>query len=128
YNESTDLAKLYVNGQLQGQMTVTNPIASTGVMVIGAAKQSAAWTEQLPGRIDEVKVWQDEKSAVEVQQDSSLFDAATGKPAVDLAGAWDLTMAGPAFADKSGNGRALTATTGTPVTGGALVLNGSTQA
>lgn len=128
YSESTDLAKLYVNGRLQGQMTVTNPIASTGAMGIGAAKQSAAWTEQLPGRIDEVKVWQDEKSAVEVKQDSSLFDPATGKPAVDLAGAWDLTTAGPAFTDKSGNGRALTATTGTPVTGGALVLNGSTQA
>ncbi|MGW9068035.1 LamG domain-containing protein [Streptomyces yangpuensis] len=128
YNESTDLAKLYVNGQLQGQMTVTNPIASTGVMAIGAAKQSAAWTEQLPGRIDEVKVWQDEKSAVEVKQDSSLYDPATGKPHVDLAGAWDLTTAGPAYSDTSGNGRALTAVTGTPVTGGALVLNGSTQA
>ncbi|MGW7137528.1 LamG domain-containing protein [Streptomyces xanthophaeus] len=128
YNESTNLAKLYVNGRLQGQMTVTNPIASTGAMAIGAAKQSAAWTEQLPGRIDEVKVWQDEKSAVEVKQDASLFDPATGKPHVDLAGAWDLTTAGPAYADTSGSGRALTATAGTPVTGGALVLNGSTQA
>ncbi|GHI84910.1 LamG domain-containing protein [Streptomyces xanthophaeus] len=128
YNESTNLAKLYVNGRLQGQMTVTNPIASTGAMAIGAAKQSAAWSEQLPGRIDEVKVWQDEKSAVEVKQDASLFDPATGKPHVDLAGAWDLTTAGPAYADTSGSGRALTATAGTPVTGGALVLNGSTQA
>ncbi|MEU9175261.1 LamG domain-containing protein [Streptomyces sp. NPDC048550] len=128
YNESTDLAKLYVNGRLQGQMTVTNPIASTGVMGIGAAKQSAAWSEQLPGRIDEVKAWQDEKSAEEVKQDSSLFDPATGKPRVDLAGAWNLTTAGPAYADTSGSGRALTATAGTPVTGGALVLNGSTQA
>ncbi|MFJ9549337.1 LamG domain-containing protein [Streptomyces erythrochromogenes] len=128
YSESTDLAKLYVNGQLQGQMTVTNPIASTGVMAVGAAKQSAAWSEQLPGRIDEVKAWQDEKSAVEVKQDSSLFDPATGRPHVDLAGAWDLTTAGPAYPDTSGSGRALTATVGTPVTGGALVLNGSTQA
>ncbi|MFI8281251.1 LamG-like jellyroll fold domain-containing protein [Streptomyces sp. NPDC085929] len=128
YNESTDLAKLYVNGRLQGQMTVTNPIASTGVMAIGAAKQSAAWSEQLPGRIDEVKAWQDEKSAEEVKQDSSLVDPATGKPRVDLAGAWDLTTAGPAYADTSGSGRALTATAGTPVTGGALVLNGTTQA
>ncbi|MGW6708657.1 LamG-like jellyroll fold domain-containing protein, partial [Streptomyces sp. NPDC054956] len=128
YNESTDIAKLYVNGKLQGQMTVANPIAALGVMGIGASKQSAAWTEQLPGRIDEVKVWQDEKSATEVKQDSSLFDPATGKPAVDLAGAWDLTTAGPGFADTSGNGRTLTATTGTPVTGGALVLNGTTQA
>ncbi|WP_242439063.1 LamG domain-containing protein [Streptomyces sp. CB00455] len=128
YNESTDLARLYVNGQPQGQMTVTNPIASTGVMGIGAAKQSAAWSEQLPGRIDEVKAWQDEKSAEEIKQDSSLIDPATGKPHVDLAGSWNLTTAGPAYADTSGNGRALTATTGTPVTGGALVLNGSTQA
>ncbi|MFD9305717.1 LamG domain-containing protein [Streptomyces sp. NPDC060048] len=128
YNESTDVAKLYVNGRLQGQMTVTNPIAATGLMAIGAAKQSAVWSEQLPGRIDEVKVWQDEKSADEVKQDSSLFDPANGKPHVDLAGAWDLTTAGPAYADTSGSGRALTATAGTPVTGGALVLNGSTQA
>ncbi|MFF4849406.1 LamG-like jellyroll fold domain-containing protein [Streptomyces sp. NPDC001194] len=128
YNESTDLAKLYVNGQLQGQMTVTNPIASTGVMAIGAAKQSAAWSDQLPGRIDEVKAWQDEKSAEEIKQDSSLIDPATDKPFTDLAGAWNLTTAGPAYADTSGNGRALTVTTGTPVTGGALILNGSSQA
>ncbi|MFZ3475131.1 LamG domain-containing protein [Streptomyces sp. 4.24] len=128
YNESTDLAKLYVNGQLQGQMTVTNPIASTGVMAIGAAKQSAAWSEQLPGRIDEVKAWQDEKSAVEIKQDSSLIDPATGKPYVDLAAMWDLTTAGPAFADISGNGHPLTATTGTELKDAALKLNGTTQA
>ncbi|MEV6583701.1 LamG domain-containing protein [Streptomyces sp. NPDC051582] len=127
YNESTDLAKLYVNGQLQGQMTITNPIASTGVMAIGAAKQSAAWTEQLPGRIDEVKVWQDEKSLDEVKQDAALIDTVTGKPQLDLAGEWDLTKPGPAFTDRSGNARPLTSTDGTPVSNGALVLNGTTQ-
>nr|WSX47615.1 LamG domain-containing protein [Streptomyces sp. NBC_00974] len=128
YNETTDLAKLYVNGQLQGQMTVTHPIASTGVMAIGAAKQNAAWSEQLPGRIDEVKVWQDEKSDIEVKQDSSLINPATDQPYLDLAGEWDLAKPGPAFTDKSGNGRTLTATAGTGLNDGALVLNGAQAA
>ncbi|WP_239516598.1 MULTISPECIES: LamG domain-containing protein [unclassified Streptomyces] len=128
YNETTDLAKLYVNGQLQGQMTVTNPIASTGVMAIGAAKQNAAWSEQLPGRIDEVKAWQDEKSAVEIKQDASLINPDTDKPHVDLAAMWDLSKPGTTFADISGSGHPLTPGAGASLNNGALVLNGTTQA
>ncbi|MGW7452388.1 LamG domain-containing protein [Streptomyces sp. NPDC054787] len=128
YNQVSDVARLYVNGQLQGEMTVTNPIASTGPMGIGAIKHRGAWVDYLPGRIDEVKVWQDELSDAAVKQDASLFDPATGKPHVDLAGAWDLSTPGATFADISGNGRALAPTTGTTVRSGALVLDGTTQA
>ncbi|MFD7026835.1 LamG domain-containing protein [Streptomyces sp. NPDC059917] len=129
YNESTDLARLYVNGQLQGQMTVTSPINSIGAMGIGAIKHRGAWTDYLQGRIDEVKVWQDELSDLAVKQDAALFDPASGKSHVDLAGAWDLSQSGATtFADTSGSGRVLTTTAGTPVTAGALVLNGASQA
>ncbi|AWZ16734.1 LamG domain-containing protein [Streptomyces sp. ICC1] len=128
YNQSTDLAKLYVNGRLEGQMTVTNPIATTGPMNFGAIKHRGALTDFLPGRVDEVKAWQDELSESAVKQDASLIDPATGKPFVDLAGAWDLSQTGPVFTDTSGNGRALTATTGTTLNEGALKLNGTTQA
>ncbi|MGW6709678.1 LamG domain-containing protein [Streptomyces sp. NPDC054956] len=128
YNQSTNIAKLYVNGHVEGQMTVTNPIATTGPMNFGAIKHRGALTDFLPGRVDEVKAWQDELSEAAVKQDASLVDPATGKPFLDLAGAWDLSQTGPAFADTSGNGRTLTATTGTTVNEGALKLNGSTQA
>ncbi|MBT2449510.1 laminin G domain-containing protein, partial [Streptomyces sp. ISL-43] len=128
YNETTDIAKLYVNGQLQGQMTVTNPIASTGPMTFGAIKHRGALTDFLPGRIDEVTAWQSERSELEIKKDAQLFDPATGKPQVDLAAAWDLSQAGTTFADTSGNGRPLTPTAGTAVSNGALVLDGSTQA
>ncbi|MFD5619677.1 LamG domain-containing protein [Streptomyces yangpuensis] len=129
YNAATDIARLYVNGQPQGQMTVANPIASTGVMGIGAIRHHGAWTDHLPGRIDEVTVWQDELSAAAVKQNASLVDPATDKHHVDLAAAWDLSQPGATtFADTSGNNRVLTPTPGTPVTGEALVLDGTTQA
>ncbi|MFE2163937.1 LamG domain-containing protein [Streptomyces sp. NPDC059447] len=128
YNESSDIARLYVNGRLQGEMSVTNPIASTGMMSIGAIKYRGAWVDYLPGRIDEVKVWQDTLSEIAIKQEASLFDPATGKPHVDLAAAWDLSTSGPSFADISGNGRALTPTAGTPVSNGALILDGTNQA
>ncbi|MFB7467326.1 LamG-like jellyroll fold domain-containing protein [Streptomyces sp. NPDC056224] len=127
YNESTDKARLYVNGQLQGEMTVTTPIASSGRLGIGTSKSRGTWVNHLAGRIDELNVWQDERSDAAVKQDASLRDSA-GKPYVDLAGAWNLSTAGTTFADTSGNGRALTPTTGTPVKDGALDLNGTTQA
>ncbi|MEV7583375.1 LamG domain-containing protein [Streptomyces erythrochromogenes] len=129
YNAATDIARLYVNGKPQGQMTVANPIASTGVMGIGAIKHRGTWNNHLPGRIDEVTVWQDELSPAAVSQNASLVDPATDRRHVDLAAAWDLSQPGAtSFADISGNGRVLAATPGTPVTGEALVLNGTTQA
>ncbi|WP_162688951.1 LamG domain-containing protein [Streptomyces sp. ICC4] len=128
YDESTDKARLYVNGQLQGEALVANPIASTGPMTFGAIKYRGAMVDFLPGRVDEVKAWQSQLSDLEVKQDASLLDPATGKPFLDLAGAWDLSQTGPVFADTSGNGRPLTATTGTTVNEGALKLNGTTQA
>ncbi|MGW6876906.1 LamG domain-containing protein, partial [Streptomyces xanthophaeus] len=127
YNQVNDVARLYVNGVLQGEMTVASPIASTGPMGIGAIKHRGAWVDYLPGRIDEVKVWQDELSDAAVKQEAALLDPATGKPQVDLAGAWDLSTTGAAFADISGSGRALTPAAGTTVNSGALVLNGSGQ-
>ncbi|WP_329312104.1 LamG domain-containing protein [Streptomyces sp. NBC_01278] len=128
YNESTDKARLYVNGQFQGEMTVSNPIASTGGMGIGVVKDRGAWVNHLAGRIDELKAWQDERSAAAVKQDASLIDPDTDQPHVDLAAAWDLSTAGPTFADTSGNGRVLTATAGTEVKSGALVLKGAQAA
>ncbi|WP_079154779.1 LamG domain-containing protein [Streptomyces subrutilus] len=128
YNQSTDIARLYVNGQLQGQMTVANPIATPGPMTFGAIKHRGAMTDFVSGRVDEITAWQSELSELEVKKDASLLDPVNGKPRVDLAGAWDLSTPGATFTDISGNGRALTPTAGTAVSSGALVLNGTTQA
>ncbi|WP_251050044.1 LamG domain-containing protein [Streptomyces sp. ISL-86] len=127
YNDVTDIATLYVNGVSQGSMTVSNPIASPGAMSIGFIKHAGNWVDYLPGRIDELKVWQEELTGPAVKQDASLLDPATGKAYVELAGAWDLSQPGT-LPDTSGYGRNLTTTAGTSVTGGALALNGTTQA
>ncbi|MFE3556281.1 LamG domain-containing protein [Streptomyces sp. NPDC059193] len=128
YNDATDIARLYINGQLQGEMAVASPMASYGTFSIGTVKSGGNWVNRLAGRIDEVKLWQEELSELAVKQDASLLDPAGGKPQVNLAGAWDLATTGTTFADTSGNGRALTPTAGTAVKGGALDLNGTTQA
>ncbi|MFD3680070.1 LamG-like jellyroll fold domain-containing protein [Streptomyces sp. NPDC058613] len=127
YNDATDIARLYINGQLQGEMTVPSPMASYGTFSIGTVKSKGNWVNRLAGRIDEVKLWQEELSDLAVKQDASLTDPATGKPHVDLAAGWNPTE-GPTYADISGNGRPLTPSTGTSVEDGALVLNGTTQA
>ncbi|KPI12396.1 LamG domain protein jellyroll fold domain protein [Actinobacteria bacterium OV450] len=128
YNADTDIARLYINGQLQGEMTVANPIASYDRLSIGTVKYKGDWVNRLAGRIDEVKLWQEELSEVAIKQDAALTDPTTRKPLVALAASWDLSTAGASFADTSGNGRPLTPTTGTTVTNGALVLNGTTEA
>ncbi|MER5773563.1 LamG-like jellyroll fold domain-containing protein [Streptomyces sp. NPDC002039] len=129
YNASSRKVKLYVNGRPQGEATVANPLASTGPMAIGMVKDRGAWTEHFPGRIDELKVWQDALSDLAVEQDAALIDPATGRPHVDLAGAWDLTgTTGGPLTDTTGNGRPLTLASGARVSGGALLLDGKAQA
>ncbi|MGW8781595.1 LamG domain-containing protein [Streptomyces sp. NPDC055796] len=128
YNATTDIARLYVNGQLQGEMTVTNPIASNDTFSIGTVKYKGDWVNRLAGQIDEVKLWQEELSDLAVKQEASLIDPVTTKPHVNLAAAWDLSTAGPAFADTSGNSRVLSATAGTQVKEGALSFDGTQAA
>ncbi|MGW1767512.1 LamG domain-containing protein [Streptomyces sp. NPDC002073] len=128
YSSSSNLLKFYVNGKLQGEDTVTAPVASTGPMTFGRNKYRGNWGDYLPGRVDEVKVWQDDLSTEAVMQESALADPVTGRRMVELAGQWDLgKLSSGAHADTSGYGRPLTPTAGTTISPtGALVLDGTT--
>ncbi|MFJ7154615.1 LamG domain-containing protein [Streptomyces sp. NPDC101118] len=129
YNASTNKLKLYVNGQLQGEDTVSSPVAGLGPMSFGRIKYQGNWTDYLAGRVDEVKVWQDEKSALEIEQEAALFDPATGKNQVELSGAWNLSgLVNGEYSDTSGYDRDLVPDAGTTASGGAFVLNGTNQA
>ncbi|MEV7618040.1 LamG-like jellyroll fold domain-containing protein [Streptomyces sp. NPDC089799] len=128
YNASTNKLKLYINGQLQGETLMSTPIASTKPMGIGVVMYKGVWQDQFPGRIDELKVWQGELTGAAVEQDAKLLNSATGRPYLARAAEWDLSVAGSPIQDVSGFNRDLTLATGTSVTGGKLVLNGTSHA
>ncbi|MEV7616164.1 LamG-like jellyroll fold domain-containing protein [Streptomyces sp. NPDC089799] len=127
YNASTNKMKLYVNGQLQGETIVAAPIAATKPMGIGTIWHRGAWIDQFPGRIDELKVWQDELTGTAVKTEAKLLDG-SNRAHLALAATWDLEVAGNPVQDDTVYNRDLTLATGTTIKHGTLVLNGTSHA
>ncbi|MGW1767544.1 LamG domain-containing protein [Streptomyces sp. NPDC002073] len=129
YSAESNKLKLYVNGHSQGEDTVTSPVAGTGPMSFGRIKYRGSWTDYFPGRIDEVKAWQDDLAQEAILKDAELLDPVSGKRLVELSGRWDLSkLTGSSYADLSGYGRGLTPSAGVTVRGGALILDGTSGA
>lgn len=57
YNAATKEMQLYVNGSLAGSATTNAVWNATGEFDIGRGKDAGAWTSQLTGAVDDVKVY-----------------------------------------------------------------------
>ncbi|WIX76952.1 LamG domain-containing protein [Amycolatopsis carbonis] len=57
YNAATKEMQLYVNGSLAGSTTTSAVWNATGEFDIGRGKDRGAWTSQLTGAVDDVKVY-----------------------------------------------------------------------
>ncbi|MEU9761553.1 LamG domain-containing protein [Streptomyces sp. NPDC047987] len=129
FNAVDNTISLYVNGRLQGTTSFTTPWAANGPVQIGRAHWSGTYTDYFPGVIDEVAVWQESLTDMQVTEESSLFDA-YGKPSAELVAAWNPAGAqGTSLIDTlSGYSGDLTLSAGASVVDDELVLDGTTGA
>ncbi|MFL1380182.1 LamG-like jellyroll fold domain-containing protein [Nocardiopsis protaetiae] len=127
--ETGELA-LYVDGELQGEVTQQTPWNATGPLVIGGARYKGAFFDAWPGAIDDVRVWDrvltDEVPEESPDSYSEIWELAN-RPAA-LEGHWQLNETeGTAVADSSDHG--LTGTLhGDPLTAWNTAMNDVTFA
>ncbi|WP_266876338.1 LamG domain-containing protein [Streptomyces sp. NBC_01264] len=130
YDRVAKRLRLYINGDFQEGIDLPSdfkPIAATGPLTIGRNKYRGDWTNDFPGLIDEMTVWQSDLSAESLRADVQMHDKTTGRNMVELSARWNPdTVAGGALTDTSGYGRDLTISSGATIAGGKLVLNGTT--
>lgn len=129
FNAVDNTISFYVNGELQGATPFTTPWAANGPLQIGRVHWSGTYTDYFPGVIDEAAVWQEALTGVQIARESALLDA-SGKASAELVAAWNPAGAqGSSLIDGvSGYGRPLTLSGGTSLSGGELVLDGTTGA
>jgi hypothetical protein len=65
YEPTTQTLSLYVDGKLEGTATALLSTATAGQFVVGAAKAGGNRTEQFPGAVDQVQVWDRQITATE---------------------------------------------------------------
>ncbi|MFF4083294.1 LamG domain-containing protein [Streptomyces sp. NPDC001777] len=120
---------LYVNGRLQGTTPFTTAWAAAGPLQIGRVQSAGAYTDHFPGVIDEVAVWQEALTEVQVKQESALLDA-DGKPSAELVASWDPAQAtGMSLANSAPDyDGALSLSSGASLVDGELVLDGTSGA
>lgn len=129
FNATDHTISLYVNGELQGTTPFTTAWAATGPLQIGRVHWSGTYTDYFNGSVDEVAVWQEALTEVQLKQESLLLDA-YGKPAAELVADWNPDQAqGTSLTDTvSGYDRTLALSSGATPVDGELVLNGTTGA
>ena len=137
YDASSKTLSIYVNGSKATTTAAMSgaaiPVATTKGMVIGRTNitNTGTYIDYLPGRVDEVKVWQAALAPSEILLESSATDTENGLHDIALVGNWDATAVADAgvIKDVSDYARpSLTNTTGAVVNDGWLTLNGTTGA
>ncbi|MFG2950465.1 LamG-like jellyroll fold domain-containing protein [Streptomyces adustus] len=124
-----NVLSLFVNGRLQGTDTITANWSANGGLQIGQGKYKGSYVDHFVGDVDEVTVWQDAKSALEIAIEAQLTDGpdGTGLPQLELVA--DLNPAGASgttVRDTTSNyGATLTLGSGARVEGESLVLDGT---
>ncbi|MET7633384.1 LamG domain-containing protein [Streptomyces sp. NBC_01318] len=119
---------LYVNGIKQGSHTITSIWNATGATQIGRIKYKDNYTDLFPGDIDEVAIWQDALSDIDVAKEAALTGT-DGKAYTEMVANWNpASTQGATVTDDSGYERALTLSTGASLNGESLVLDGTTGA
>ncbi|MFF8616010.1 LamG domain-containing protein [Streptomyces sp. NPDC015350] len=129
FNSVDNTISLYVNGQLQGTTPFTTAWAATGPLQIGRVQSAGAYADYFPGVIDEVAVWQEALTEVQVKQESTLLDEG-GKPSVELVTSWNPAQAaGTSLANSApGYDGTLSLSSGASLVDGELVLDGTSGA
>ena len=76
YDSGAGIAKLYVNGVLEGQATGAHPFQATGPFAIGRAKTTGILCDQWPGSVYDARVWDRALSDAEVAAQADPVNAA----------------------------------------------------
>ncbi|MFI6286666.1 LamG domain-containing protein [Streptomyces sp. NPDC051018] len=130
YDPVDKLLKLYVNGVLQGTVSVTSSWSATGPLQFGRAKFGGGHHYAFNGSIDEAAVWQRELQPDEIAKEARSLSAVTGFRDVELVADWRAEGAsGTTLTDTtSGYGRGLALSGGAALNGEAIVLDGTDDA
>lgn len=128
YDSAAKTLSLYVNGVLQGTTSYTTAWAATGPMQFGRIHWSGTYVDYFPGVIDEVAVWQEARSSVQIAEHTALRDSG-GKAYAELVAAWSPGSGqGTSLTDSSGYEHTLALSSGASLDGEAIVLNGTSGA
>ncbi|MER6105757.1 LamG domain-containing protein [Streptomyces sp. NPDC001832] len=129
FNSADNTISLYVNGDLQGTTPFTTAWAATGPLQIGRVQWSGTYADYFPGTIDEVAMWQEALTEVQVKQESMLLDAYR-KPAAELVVSWNPAQAtGTSLANSApGYDGTLSLSSGASLVDDELVLDGTSGA
>lgn len=129
YSAYSDMLRLYINGEKQGEVEVENPVWADGPMSFGRIKYRGDWVNYFPGLIDEVTVWQDLLTPEEIRDNAKLHDAETNATFAELVANWNPEgPTGSSLSDTSGYNRDLALSSGAVLSGEYLTLNGSSGA
>lgn len=137
YDAQNQTIQLYVNGVPQGDPAAfTTPWQGTGGLQIARGQYGGAFSDYLPGQVDDVTAWNRILSEEEVADLQSMTDASTGHARPALAADWKLEeTSGTSAADSSGYGHTATLASGAGWNadtdggkGNTLSLNGTSTA
>jgi hypothetical protein len=112
YDDSSNEAKLYIDAVLDSTITTSGTVNLDASMTIGKRESP---TNYFDGRIDQMKIYRYARSADEIKQDYTVYDAPQGGGAIlgtqdqvfmsnGLIGYWDMDEASTPSIDYAGRG------------------------